>query len=77
MFFDYKLRYFRFGLVICTLALSVIGVLVIRSASAGSLEEGRVARQMIVLSAGLTTALFPSPIHYPRILNICVIIYLA
>ncbi len=77
MFFDYKLRYFRFGLVICTLALSVIGVLVIRSASAGSLEEGRVARQMIGIGAGLTIALILSLIDYHRILNICVIIYLA
>lgn len=77
MFFDYKLKNFRFGLVICTLALSVIGVLVIRSASAGSLEDGRVTRQMIGIGAGLTIALILSLIDYHRILDMCVIIYLA
>ena len=60
MFLDYKLRNFRFGLVICTLALSVIGVLVIRSASAGSMDDTRVTRQIIGIGAGLTIALILS-----------------
>ena len=77
MFVDYKLRDFRCGLVICTLALSVIGVLVIRSASAGSMDDTRVTRQIIGIGAGLTIALILSLIDYHRILNICVIIYLV
>lgn len=46
MLFGYKLRNFNIRLLIYILALSVIGVLIIRSASAGALEGTRVTRQI-------------------------------
>ncbi len=53
MLFGYKLRNFNIRLLIYILALSVIGVLIIRSASAGALEGTRVTRQIIGIGAGM------------------------
>ncbi len=77
MLFDYKIRNFNFRLVFYILALSGIGVLIIRSASQGSMEDTRVMRQVIGISAGLLIALALSLIDYHRLLNLSTVIYLV
>lgn len=77
LLFDYKLRNFNFRLVFYMLALSAIGVLVIRSASSGSMEDAKVVRQMLGIGAGLTIALILSLVDYHRILNFGIMVYLA
>ena len=77
MLFDYKLRNFNIRLLIYVLALCVIGVLVIRSAAAGSMEDSRVIRQMAGIGVGTLAALILSLIDYHRILNFSVVIYLG
>ncbi|MDO5415728.1 MAG: FtsW/RodA/SpoVE family cell cycle protein [Lachnospiraceae bacterium] len=78
MLFDYKLRNFNFRLVFFVLALSVVGVLVIRSASdTGSMQDPRVVRQIIGIGAGLAAVLVLSLIDYHRILNVCTLVYLV
>lgn len=77
MLFDYKIRNFNFRLVLYAVALSVIGVLVIRSAASSSAETTRVSRQLMGIGAGLSIALMLSLVDYHRILRFSTMIYLA
>lgn len=77
MLFGYKLRNFNIRLLIYILALSVIGVLIIRSASAGDLEGTRVTRQIIGIGAGMLLVVVLSFIDYHRILNFSTMVYLG
>ena len=77
MLFGYKLRNFNIRLLIYILALSVIGVLIIRSASAGALEGTRVTRQIIGIGAGMLLVVVLSFIDYHRILNFSTMVYLG
>lgn len=76
MFSMYKLRNFNFRLIIYMLTLSIIGVLVIRSASTGSMEDSRVVRQMLGIGAGLAVALIVALMDYHQILHLSTMIYL-
>ena len=77
MFLDYKFRNFNIRLLIYVLALSVLGVLVIRSAAAGSMDDSRVIRQIIGIGVGVAAAITLSLIDYHRILNFAVVVYLV
>ncbi len=77
LFSQYKLRNFNFRLLIYILALSTIGVLVIRSAANGSMEDSRVTRQILGIGVGLLIALFLAVVDYHRILNLGILAYLA
>ena len=77
MLFGYKIRNINFRLIIYILALSGIGVLIIRSASAGALEGTRVTRQIIGIAAGMSLVVVLSFIDYHRILNFSTMVYLG
>lgn len=76
MLFEYKIRNFNFRLVFYVLMLSIIGVLVIRSA-ASSGEDTRTTRQIMGICVGLGTAVLLSLIDYHRILRFGTMIYLG
>lgn len=76
MLFEYKIRNFNFRLVFYVLMLSIIGVLVIRSA-ASSGEDTRTTRQIMGICVGLGTAVLLSLIDYHRILRFSTMIYLG
>lgn len=77
LFSQYKLRNFNFRLLFYVLALSFIGVLVIRSAANGSMEDSRVTRQILGIGVGVTVAVVLALVDYHRILNVSVLTYLA
>lgn len=77
LFSQYKLRNFNFRLVLYVLALSLIGVAVIRSAANGSMEDSRVMRQIMGIGVGAAVAVFLALVDYHRILNLSILVYLA
>ncbi|MCC8024342.1 MAG: rod shape-determining protein RodA [Clostridium sp.] len=73
MFLDYDFRYFNFRLILYMIALNVIGVLVIRSAT--NLDADAVNKQLLGVLVGLAIAIGLSLIDYHKILNFSMIIY--
>lgn len=73
MLFDYDFRYFNFRLLFYVMALNVIGVLVIRSAT--NMDADFVTKQTLGVLVGLAIAIGLSLIDYHKILNFSVIIY--
>ena len=73
MFLDYDFRYFNFRLILYMIALNIIGVLVIRSAT--NLDAEAVNKQLLGVLVGLAIAIGLSFIDYHRILNFSIIIY--
>ena len=73
MFLDYDFRYFNFRLIFYMIALNIIGVLVIRSAT--NLDAEAVNKQLLGVLVGLAIAIGLSFIDYHRILNFSIIIY--
>ena len=73
MFLDYDFRHFNFRLVLYMIALNVIGILVIRSAT--NMDEDAVARQLMGVLVGLSLAVGLSLIDYHRIVNLAPAIY--
>lgn len=73
MFLDYDFKYFNFRLILYMIALNVIGVLVIRSAT--NLDADAVNKQLLGVLVGLAIAIGLSLIDYHRILNFSIIIY--
>ena len=73
MFLDYDFRYFNFRLILYMIALNIIGVLVIRSAT--NLDAEAVNKQLLGVLVGLAIAIGLSFIDYNRILNFSIIIY--
>ncbi len=75
MFLDYDFRHFNFRLVLYVLALSGIGILVIRSAT--NLDESAVSRQLMGILVGLSVAVGLSLIDYRRIVALAPAVYAA
>ena len=74
MFFDYDFRNYNFRLMAYMIALNVIGVLVVRSAT--NKDPDFVTKQMLGVLVGLAIAIVLSLIDYHKILNLTAIIYL-
>lgn len=74
--FHYDLKNYNLRLVLYMLALSIIGVLVIRSAANGAVDS-RVTRQISGIIAGMIIAVILSFVDYHRILNFSILIYLG
>ena len=72
MLFDYNFRNYNYRVVIYMLILSIIGVLIIRSASP---DDGLAQKQIGGLGVSLTAALVLSLIDYHRILRCNILIY--
>ena len=72
MLFDYNFRNYNYRVVIYMLILSIIGVLIIRSASP---DDGLAQKQIVGLGVSLTAALVLSLIDYHRILRCNILIY--
>ena len=73
MFLDYDFRHFNFRLVFYMIALNIIGVLVIRSAT--NMNADAVNKQLLGVLVGLAVAIGLSLIDYHRILNFSMVIY--
>lgn len=65
MIFNYNFKNYNFRLLLYVLALNVIGILVINSAS--SQDEGMVMKQMMGIALGLAMALVISLIPYQKL----------
>ena len=74
MFFDYDFRNYNFRLMAYMIALNVIGVLVVRSAT--NKDPDFVTKQLMGVMVGLVIAICLSLIDYHKILNFSTIIYL-
>ena len=73
-FFDYDFKNYNFRLMTYMIALNVIGVLVVRSAT--NKDPDFVTKQMLGVLVGLAIAIVLSLIDYHKILNLTAIIYL-
>lgn len=67
LFSEYKWRNFNFRLAIYVLALSFIGVLVIKSAANGSMEDSRVTRQVLGIFVSIIVAGVLTLVDYHRL----------
>lgn len=73
MLFDYKLRHYNFRLLVYVLALNIIGVLVIRSATNQDMDM--VGKQILGIAVGFVVVIVLSLIDYHRILSMAFLIY--
>lgn len=73
MFLDYDFRHFNFRLVFYMIALNVIGVLVIRSAT--NMDADAVNKQLLGVLVGLALCIGLSLVNYHRILNFSMAVY--
>lgn len=73
MFLDYDFRHFNFRLIFYMIALNVIGVLVVRSAT--NMDSDYVGKQLMGVLVGLAIAIGLSLIDYHKILNLSTVIY--
>ena len=74
MLFDYDFRNYSFRLLAYMTALSVIGILVVRSAT--NMDSEAVTKQMFGILAGMAIAVCLSLVDYHKILNFSTVIYL-
>ena len=74
MLFDYDFRNYSFRLLAYMTALSVIGILVVRSAT--NMDSEAVTKQMLGILAGMAIAVCLSLVDYHKILNFSTVIYL-
>lgn len=75
MFFDYNFKYFNYRLVLYMLSLSVIGILVVASAS--NQDSGTVTKQMIGVMVGFALAIGLSIIDYHKLIKLYALDYAA
>ena len=73
MIFEYNFRNYNFRLILYMIALSVLGVLVIRSAT--NMDESMVNRQIFGVVIGLTAAIGLSLLDYHRIMSLGGLVY--
>lgn len=73
MFLDYDFKYFNFRLMLYMIALNVIGVLVIRSAT--NLDANAVNKQLLGVLVGLALTIGLSLVDYHKILNFSMVVY--
>jgi len=73
MFSDYNFKYYNYRLVLYMLSLSVIGVLVVASAS--NQDSSTVTKQIIGVMVGFALAIGLSIIDYHRIIKLYALIY--
>lgn len=73
MLLDYDFRHFNFRLFFYMIALNVIGILVIRSAT--NMNADAVNKQLMGVLVGLVVAIGLSLIDYHKILNFSIVIY--
>ena len=73
MFSDYNFRYYNYRLVLYMLSLSVIGILVVASAS--NQDSSTVTKQIIGVTVGFALAVGLSIIDYHRLLKLYALVY--
>ena len=73
MLFDYNFKYYNYRLVLYMVALSVIGILVVASASGQ--DSSTVTKQIIGIMVGFALAIGLSIIDYHRIINLYALDY--
>ena len=73
MLFDYNFKYYNYRLVLYMVALSVIGILVVASASGQ--DSSTVTKQIIGILVGFALAIGLSIIDYHRIINLYALDY--
>lgn len=73
MFSDYNFKYYNYRLILYMLSLSVIGVLVVASAS--NQDSGTVTKQIIGVMVGFALAIGLSIIDYRKIIKLYVLDY--
>ena len=74
MLFDYDFKNYNFRLLAYMTALSVIGILVVRSAT--NMDTEAVTKQMLGILVGMAIAICLSLVDYHKILNFSTVIYL-
>lgn len=73
MFFDYNFKYYNYRLIFYMLALSIIGVLVVASAS--NQNSSIVTKQIIGVIVGLALAVGLSVLDYNKLLKLYPVVY--
>ena len=73
MLFEYNFRNYNFRLILYMIALNILGILVIRSAT--NMDESMVNRQILGVVIGLACAIGISLLDYRRLLNLGWLIY--
>lgn len=73
MLFEYNFRNYNFRLILYMVALNILGVLVIRSAT--NMDEAMVSRQIMGVVIGMSAAVGLSMIDYHKILNLSILVY--
>lgn len=73
MFSDYNFKYYNYRLVLYMLSLSIIGILVVASAS--NQDSGTVTKQMIGIMVGFAMAIGLSIIDYHKIIKLYALDY--
>lgn len=76
-FQKYKLRHYNFVLFACVAFLSVIGILIIRSATLSTGESSTYMKQVMGVGLGMATMFIVSFIDYHWILKMYQVVYLA
>ena len=75
MFTDFNLRRYNYQLLLYMLALSIIGILVVASAS--NQDADTVNKQITGVCAGFCLALGISSIDYHKFVNLSILVYVA
>ncbi|MDO5410220.1 MAG: FtsW/RodA/SpoVE family cell cycle protein [Lachnospiraceae bacterium] len=76
-FQKYKFRYFNFKLLLFISFLSVVGILIIRSATMSTGEESTYMKQIMGVAIGMTAMLIVSMIDYHWIMKMYLVVYIG
>ncbi|MGN0294970.1 MAG: FtsW/RodA/SpoVE family cell cycle protein [Lachnospiraceae bacterium] len=76
-FQKYKFRHFNFKLLLCIIFLSVMGILIIRSATLSTGEESTYTKQIMGVVIGMAAMLIVSLIDYRWIAKMYLVVYLG
>ena len=74
MLYEYDFKHYNIRLILYMLALNILGILVIRSAT--NMNDAMVSKQILGVLCGMAIAVGLSLIDYHRILNLSAIIYI-
>ena len=76
-FQKYKFRHFNFKLLFCIIFLSVMGILIIRSATLSTGEESTYTKQIMGVGIGMVAMLIVSMIDYHWITKMYLVVYVG
>lgn len=76
-FQKYKFRHFNFLLLLCIIFLSVMGVLIIRSATLSTGDESAFTKQIMGVTMGMVAMLIVSMIDYHWIMRMYLVVYVG